>query len=102
MLKTADEAGKPVYVLRRNTSSQIQQFLASLGSRNGRPSVPEALDEARQAVERIWQGEAQVQLSPQDSYTRRLQHQLIGRYNLPSTSVGREPYRRVTVSRPGS
>jgi predicted RNA-binding protein Jag len=43
----------------------------------------------------------QVELTPQNSYIRRLQHQMAQRYNLASRSRGREPYRHVSISRDG-
>jgi len=39
----------------------------------------------------------QVELAPANSYVRRLQHQIAGRYNLESRSHGREPNRRVQI-----
>jgi predicted RNA-binding protein Jag len=38
-----------------------------------------------------------VELSPQNNYLRRLQHQIIERYGLASESKGDEPYRRVVI-----
>ncbi|MGH2401051.1 MAG: R3H domain-containing nucleic acid-binding protein [bacterium] len=38
-----------------------------------------------------------VELSPQNSYVRRLQHQLIQRYGLASESRGEDPFRRVVI-----
>jgi hypothetical protein len=41
-----------------------------------------------------------VDLTPQNAYIRRLQHQLAERYNLGSRSAGREPYRHVRIFKP--
>ena len=38
-----------------------------------------------------------VELSPQNAYIRRLQHQMAERANLVSRSRGREPFRRVRL-----
>jgi predicted RNA-binding protein Jag len=38
-----------------------------------------------------------VELMPQNSYIRRLQHELVAKHNLRSTSVGKEPRRRVMI-----
>jgi predicted RNA-binding protein Jag len=38
-----------------------------------------------------------VELAPQASFVRRLQHELVERFGLSSTSRGDEPYRRVVV-----
>jgi predicted RNA-binding protein Jag len=42
-------------------------------------------------------GQDSVDLTPQNAYIRRLQHLLAQRYNLPSRSLGKEPYRRVRI-----
>ena len=100
VLKQAEQQGTPVHVLRKNTMLQVDQFVRSLGRRNGGfASLDAALQEAQDAVERVWEGDLYVELSPQSSYVRRLQHQLAVRYNLQSQSTGREPDRYVTVFR---
>jgi predicted RNA-binding protein Jag len=59
-----------------------------------------ALLETEQAIERVINGAADaVELTPQSSYIRRLQHQLADRYNLTSESRGKEPNRRVKIYR---
>ena len=100
VVTSAEERGTPVYVLRKNSLPQVEQFIRRLGRRNGgHASLDAALQEAQDAVEHVWDGEPYVELNPQRSYVRRLQHQLASRYNLRSQSIGREPERRVTVSR---
>ena len=56
-----------------------------------------AIQEAEEAVARISDGSPAVELSPQNSYLRMLQHQLADRYGLKSQSIGREPHRRVQI-----
>ena len=100
VLRSAEEQGTPVHVLRKNTRLQVEEFVRRLGRRNGsQGSLEAALQEAQDAVERVWEGEPSVDLSPQSSYIRRLQHELANRFNLQSQSVGREPGRSVTVFR---
>ncbi|MBI2172209.1 MAG: AAA family ATPase [Chloroflexi bacterium] len=100
VLRTAEARGKLVHVLRNNNPPQIAQFVRGLAYRNGASgALDTALQEAQDAVERVWQGEEMVELSPQRSYVRRLQHQLAHRYNLQSTSVGEEPDRRLNIYR---
>lgn len=41
--------------------------------------------------------EPEILLTPQDSYIRKKQHELINKYNLNSKSVGIEPMRRVVI-----
>ena len=102
VLRAADESGKPIYVLRKNTPAQMEQFLKSLsvgwgGERQGR--LNEALQEVEEAVNQLMAGEESIELNPQSAYIRRLQHTLAERYNLTSASTGREPQRRVIVFR---
>jgi predicted RNA-binding protein Jag len=44
-------------------------------------------------------GNKAVELSPQTSYVRRIQHQLAEKYRLQSRSTGLEPNRRVEIFR---
>ena len=102
-LREAESAGKPVYVLRKNTSAQIEQFLRAIsrsqrGPRGGR-SVSMAIAEAEKAVAKIGDGQNHIDLNPQGAYVRRLQHQIAESYGLSSASFGREPDRRVVLYR---
>ncbi len=54
-------------------------------------------DKIRGLARQVMTSETPIELSPQSSYIRRLQHQLAQRYNLSSRSIGQEPYRRVTI-----
>jgi hypothetical protein len=59
-----------------------------------------ALQEAEDAIHHVLtNGTNAVELSPQNAYVRRLQHQVAERYNLPSRSRGKEPNRRVKIFR---
>ena len=96
-LHVAEERRIPTYVVRSNTVSQIEQCLGSmLGERNGDP-VTTALQEAEDAISQVISGDQARELSPQNSYIRRLQHMLAQRYNLDSRSFGRDPERRVCI-----
>ena len=102
VVRAAEEASKPVYVLRKNTAPHVQQFLkARGGAANGSdPKVDEALQEAHDAAQRVMDGaEDSVTLMPQASYIRRLQHMLAAKYDVASRSAGREPQRHVTFVR---
>lgn len=98
-LELAEQKGKPVYVLRRNTAPQIEQFLQAIGRRNGsyknNPLVDIPVREAEEAVQRLQNGEGQVELNPQEPYIRHLQHEIATKYGLVSTSIGKEPSRQV-------
>src|SRR5205814_7626284 len=76
---------------------------AALGSASSTSPAPnrtpmmEALQEAEDAITNaLDQGHA-VDLAPQNSYVRRLQHRLAERYNLSSRSRGKEPNRHVRI-----
>ncbi len=102
-LQYAQEKGLPIYVLRKNSQVQMEQFLKSLSAGwggDGRQRIAEAMEETEDAVVQVIDGGPSVELSPQSSYIRRLQHQLAERYNLGSASLGREPQRRVVIFHP--
>ena len=102
-LREAEENGKPVYVLRKNTTPQIEQFMKAIsrghGGERAQPGLAEAVSEAEDAVERVAGGLPRVELSPQGAYVRHLQHQIAEQHGLPSSSVGAEPDRQVVVYR---
>jgi hypothetical protein len=112
----AEAAGTPIYVLRSNTSAQIDQVLASYfhvpvrvadeveetAEEAEAPAPPAeqvtaAMQEAEDAIHQVMNRAQVVELAPQIPYIRRLQHQLAERYNLASRSRGREPNRRVFI-----
>ncbi len=111
-VKRAERDGVPVYVLRRGTREQIEQFLSRFelegpGPINGDGAHPtddefiveEALEEAERAVERVLSGDRKINLSAQSAHIRRLQHALAARYNVGSASTGHEPNRHVIIRR---
>jgi stage III sporulation protein SpoIIIAA len=115
-LREAENRGTSVYVLRSNTAVQMEHLLSSLlpagrGQRgndqegesppaDGRGDlVTSAMLEAEEAIGAVIGGSPPISLAPQDTYVRRLQHQLADRYNLSSRSRGKEPYRRVEIYR---
>jgi predicted RNA-binding protein Jag len=56
-----------------------------------------AMKEAEAAIDAALDSGLPIELSPQNSYVRRLQHQLAERYQLTSRSKGREPFRHVVI-----
>ena len=101
-VRDAEASGIPIYVLKNNSASQMRQCLSSLYP------LPEpqdrfgpALEEAEEAAAKVLAGEGEVELSPQTSYIRRLQHQIAERHHLFSSSSGRDPQRRVHFKRNG-
>jgi stage III sporulation protein SpoIIIAA len=131
-LQEAEAIGKPVYVMRSNTSTQMESVLASVfgkptegGTRQPTTALPgvaqaeamaddqdfdddemegvtedgvtTALYEAEVAAGVVIESARTVELTPQVSYIRRLQHKVAERYNLLSRSRGKEPHRRVEI-----
>ena len=101
-LRQAEEQGRPVYVLRKNTTTQIHQFFRAITRNDGahrqnQTRIAGAIQEAEQAAEFIKQGERHAELNPQSSYVRHLQHQIAESHGLSSSSSGREPSRRVVM-----
>lgn len=98
VLRDAEAYGIPVHVLKNHTLPQIEQSLLNIiGVEDRGQPLYQALKETEDAISQVMANEAAVELSPQTSYIRRLQHQLAQRYNLSSRSIGQEPYRRVTI-----
>ena len=110
-LRNAEERNLPIYVLRSSTAMQIERQLLDIffpdqihrqpeKGHGKEEDVQEAILEAETAINQIINGERQqVELTPQGTIIRRLQHQMAERYNMQSESRGREPFRRVKLSR---
>ncbi len=114
-LRQAEDRGVPVYVLRNNTSTQIERQLAHIFDLRidespaadeipihdaAAPRLEDVLLDTETAISRVINGEEEaIDLAPQNSYIRRLQHEMANRYNLNSESRGSEPHRRVRISR---
>ncbi len=96
MLRDAEDRAVPIYVLKSNTIPQMQSSLTSIFSLEIDPREA-ALRETEDAIESVRSSSEAVELSPQNAYIRRLQHQMAERANLVSRSRGREPYRRVRL-----
>jgi stage III sporulation protein SpoIIIAA len=96
MLREAEERAMPIYVLKSNTVPQMQSSLTSIFSLEIDPREA-AMRETEEAIGMVLHGSEPVELSPQNAYIRRLQHQMAERANLVSRSRGREPYRRVRI-----
>jgi hypothetical protein len=92
----------PIYVLRSNTTHQMESFLTDLFNLHAvseDPSLQEAMSETQDAIQAVLNGARSIDLSPASSYVRRLQHQMARQANLISHSYGKEPRRRVRIFR---
>jgi len=87
----------PIYSIKTNTTTQIQGALKDVFNLPSLDVEDIAMREAEEAVYQVLLDSRAVELSPQTSYIRRLQHQLAERYRLQSRSTGLEPNRRVNI-----
>lgn len=124
-VRDAETRGIPVYVLRSNTTTQMENFLLSIFPQQQReePTAEEddddsgepmpsrrdrrmnevvvAMSEAEEAITAVMQGAPATSLRPQTPPIRRMQHEMAERYNLASRSRGRDPFRHVEIYRRG-
>ncbi len=94
----AERRGMPIYVLRANTVSQMENFLIdvfNLQERNDPFGM--AMLEMEKAIENIRNGEEAIILTPQASHIRRQQHKMAREALLISKSFGNEPRRHVRI-----
>ncbi|MCE5198130.1 MAG: R3H domain-containing nucleic acid-binding protein [Armatimonadota bacterium] len=100
LLQEAKRRGVPVYVIKSNTYAQIAGAMRNIFHLGPSNEEEEALRDVEDAVQLLMEtGEVQ-ELPPQSSFLRRIQHQLVERYDLASESVGTEPYRRLRIFKP--
>ncbi len=100
-LVEAERRGKPIYILRSNTITQMEQCLVDMFhlTQDSTDAFDTAMHETQLGIQRIMNGASDVELSPQAAGIRSQQHQLVRAANLISHSYGREPYRRVRIFR---
>lgn len=97
-LREAEARGVPLHVVKSNTVTQMENSLRSIFALGDHFESEEAgLREAEAAIEEVRQKGHPVELSAQNNYIRKLQHQLADKYGLHTESKGREPYRRVVI-----
>ena len=97
----AEHNNVPIYVLRSNSSAQMESCLADLFSISSEETVPyeRAMEETEEAIRRVLSGDRLVNLSPQNTFIRRQQHERARVSNLVSHSYGKEPLRHVRIFR---
>jgi hypothetical protein len=87
----------PIYSIKTNTTTQIQSALKDVFNLPSLDVEEIAMREAEEAVYQVLLDSRAVELTPQTSYIRRMQHQLAERYRVQSRSTGLEPNRRVRI-----
>ncbi len=100
-MREAAQRRLPIYIVRSNSITQIAASVRDIfgleSPDRNEDETETALQEEQDAIEMVQQTNTPIELSPANSYTRRLQHQLVERYQLASESVGVEPRRRVRI-----
>jgi hypothetical protein len=98
VLRQAESAGVPVHILKSNSVAQVKEALGRLYDVE-RPddSLQKALNEAMEAIRKVKSTLRPAEISPQNAYVRRLQHQLVTENELVARSTGKEPQRRLRI-----
>jgi hypothetical protein len=89
----------PVYVLRANTITQMENFLVEALNLELTPNDPfeQAIAETEKAIRMVQSGQSSVDLAPVSSAIRRYQHQMARQANLVSHSYGKGANRHVRI-----
>jgi hypothetical protein len=100
----AEQRGMPIYALRANTVSQIEQSLADIfnlgGELGGDPGTWEELtNQTQTAIDAVLNGQRWVDLPPAAAGVRRIQHDMARQAQLTSHSYGKDPNRRFRIFR---
>ncbi len=100
----AEHRGMPIYVLRANTVSQIEQFLTDLFNLPGEMAPSNGGDDyikqsTQTAIAAVLNGERYVDMPPAAPAIRRIQHEMAREAELVSHSYGKEPRRHVRIFR---
>ena len=108
VLNTAKEYRAQIFYVKTNSMAQIQKVLKD--ALDIRPydnpddtgycdESEAALDEAKNAIKQVQDGASCVELSPQNTQIRKLQHELVEQYGMQSTSIGEGESRHLRVSK---
>lgn len=97
--KVAETHGIPLFVAKSGEIIHLQRALSDIMQVETNEFMEEeiAMDEVRQAISQVMENHQPVELKPQRSYIRRLQHQLVDDKQLHSISTGSEPNRRLKI-----
>lgn len=106
ILSIASDYKLPVYYVRSNSMPQVQKVLKEAlhitedESEQGYSDETEsALDEVKDAVQKITDGADAVELAPRKQQIRKLQHELAEQYNLLSKSSGDGNLRHLVITK---
>ena len=105
VLSTAEHDRLQIFYVKTNSMAQIQKVIkqaldiAEINSQQTFYDITEkALDEAKAAIEKVLEGSVKdIELTPQKTEIRKLQHELAEQHNLESTSVGEGDNRHLRI-----
>jgi len=97
-IRQAEAAGVPIHILKSNTVTQVKEALVRVyGADRPDASTSRALQEVLEVIRRVKATLQPMEVSPQNAYVRRLQHQLVAENDLVARSTGKEPQRRLRI-----
>jgi stage III sporulation protein SpoIIIAA len=98
-LRQAESRGLPIHILKSNSAAQVRDALTRIyGVERQDEATGRALAEAAAAIKQVKTTLRPVEISPQNAYLRRLQHQLVAENELSARSTGKEPQRRLRIT----
>jgi stage III sporulation protein SpoIIIAA len=98
-LRQAESRGLPIHILKSNSATQVRDALSRIYGVDKRDeATTRALAEAAAAIKAVKTTLRAVEISPQNAYLRRLQHQLVSENELSARSTGKEPQRRLRIT----
>ena len=106
ILSVANEYRIPIYYVRSNSMAQIQKVLkeALKIEEDENETImgycdeaEKALDEVKEAINRIKHGECDIELAPQNQQIRKMQHELVEQHNMESVSIGEGDKRHLRI-----
>jgi len=98
-LRQAESRGLPIHILKSNSATQVRDALSRIyGVDKHDEATTRALAEAAAAIKTVKTTLRPVEISPQNAYLRRLQHQLVAENELSARSTGKEPQRRLRIT----
>ncbi len=98
-LRQAESRGLPIHILKSNSVTQVRDALSRIyGVDKQDDATTRAMAEAAAAIKQVKATLRPVEISPQNAYLRRLQHQLVAENELSARSTGKEPQRRLRIT----
>lgn len=100
LIRDAERRRTPVYVLRANTTTQMESFLIQvmkLDDLEMDDPFESGVADVEQGIRKIRSGQQSVDLQPVGRAIRAYQHQMVRDANLVSHSYGKEPNRYVRI-----